>query len=155
MKAHHYELTLRWTGAACGATTSYAAYAREHTIDIAGKASLAVSADPLFRGDASLHNPEDMLLAALASCHMLSYLAQAARAGVHVHAYEDHATGTLVFEGGGGRFTDVLLRPRVVVTGDLALAKRLHERAHDDCFIARSVNFPVRHEVEVVAKPET
>jgi organic hydroperoxide reductase OsmC/OhrA len=49
---------------------------------------------------------------------------------------------------GNGRFTDVLLRPRVTIGagGDTALAARLHHEAHDFCFIANSVNFPVRCE---------
>jgi len=29
---------------------------------------------------------------------------------------------------------------------DEAIARDLHERAHAECFIANSVNFPVRHE---------
>jgi organic hydroperoxide reductase OsmC/OhrA len=46
------------------------------------------------------------------------------------------------------RFTDALLRPRVTlaVGSDLAKAEALHEKAHHGCFIANSVNFPVRHE---------
>ena len=47
-----------------------------------------------------------------------------------------------------GGFTDVLLRPRVKIAAgsDPARAKALHERAHSICFIANSVNFPVRNE---------
>ena len=43
------------------------------------------------------------------------------------------------------RVTEVSLRPQVVIAtdGDPALAQRLHERAHEHCFIANSVNFPV------------
>ena len=35
---------------------------------------------------------------------------------------------------------------------DPGLEKTLHERAHAICFIARSVNFPVRHEAVIVAQ---
>jgi organic hydroperoxide reductase OsmC/OhrA len=44
-----------------------------------------------------------------------------------------------------------VLRPVVTVStgSDLALAHALHERAHAQCFIASSVNFPVTHEAEV------
>jgi organic hydroperoxide reductase OsmC/OhrA len=55
---------------------------------------------------------------------------------------------------GSGNFTEVVLRPRVTIApgGDAALAQRLHEAVGELCFIARSVNFPVRHEpVTVVA----
>ena len=55
-------------------------------------------------------------------------------------------------EGGGGRFTEMILRPRVTVAAgtDVTKALALHEAAHHDCFIAASMNFPVRHEAEVI-----
>jgi organic hydroperoxide reductase OsmC/OhrA len=150
-KAHHYQTRLTWTGAAAGGTTDYKAYSRAYRADIDGKPALAGSADPAFRGDPKLHNPEDLLLVALASCHMLSYLALAALEGLVVTAYEDGASGTMQQEGRGGRFTEVVLRPRVTLApgSDLARAEALHEDAHRTCFIANSVNFPVRHEASV------
>lgn len=151
-RTHDYRLHLAWTGAAQGPTTSYTSYAREYRIDVDGKPALRGSSDPMFRGDATLHNPEDLLLAALSSCHLLSYLALAARRGVQVVDYEDAATGTMAFEGGGGHFTEVVLRPRVTIAAgsDPALAAELHHEAHATCFIASSVNFPVRNEAEIV-----
>jgi organic hydroperoxide reductase OsmC/OhrA len=150
-REHRYQLALTWTGAERGPTSSYQSYSREYLVEFEGKPPLRGSSDPLFRGDASLHNPEDWLVAALSGCHMLSFLAEAARAGLRVEAYTDAAEGTMVFEGGGGRFTRVLLRPRVTVpTGsDPELVHRLHDNAHASCFIARSVNFPVEHEVTI------
>jgi organic hydroperoxide reductase OsmC/OhrA len=151
-RAHEYRTHLTWTGAAGGPTASYAAYSREYAVEVDGKPPLRGSADSLFHGDATLHNPEDLLLAALSGCHMLTYLALAARAGLHVVAYEDGARGTVVLEGGGGRFAEVVLRPQVTIAagGDEALATRLHEQAHADCFIAASMSFPVYHEPAVL-----
>ena len=37
-------------------------------VEIAGKPPLRGSADPMFRGDPALYNPEDLLVAALAAC---------------------------------------------------------------------------------------
>ncbi len=147
-REHHYKLGLTWSGAASGPTTSYQNYSREFLVEIDGKAHLRGSADPLFRGDPSLHNPEDLLIAALAGCHLLSFLALAARAGLAVQGYSDLAEGSMLFEGGSGRFTRVVLHPRVIVpTGtDPSLVQSLHEQAHAACFIANSVNFPVEHE---------
>ena len=65
-KSHRYDLRLDWTGARQGATEKYETYSREYRIEIAGKPAFTGSADPTFRGDATLHNPEDMLLAASA-----------------------------------------------------------------------------------------
>jgi organic hydroperoxide reductase OsmC/OhrA len=55
---------------------------------------------------------------------------------------------------GSGNFTEVVLRPRVTIAaGDADLAQRLHDSVDELCFIARSVNFPVRHvPVTVVAR---
>jgi organic hydroperoxide reductase OsmC/OhrA len=49
---------------------------------------------------------------------------------------------------GAGQFTEVILRPEVTVAGPDMTDKveELHGKAHEMCFIARSVNFPVRHE---------
>ena len=150
-REHRYNLDLEWTGSGRGPTSSYPNYSREYVVSIAGKPPLRGSADPTFRGDASLHNPEDWLVAALVSCHMLSFLALAARAGLSVLAYTDAAEGTMTFEGGHGQFSRVALHPRVVVAvgSDTGLAHRLHHQAHEACFIARSVNFPVTHEATV------
>ena len=57
----------------------------------------------------------------------------------------------MAWDGETYRFSEVLLRPRVVIEagGELALAEELLHRSHELCFIARSVSFPVRHEPEV------
>lgn len=152
---HVYRTRLEWTGAAQGPTIGYRDYSREYVLRIAGKPDLVGSADPTFLGDAARHNPEDLLLAALSSCHMLSYLALAARAKLHVVAYEDEAEATMVLDKGGGHFTEAMLRPRVTVVkgADLDLARTLHAEAHKVCFIAASVNFPVRNEPVIVEAP--
>jgi organic hydroperoxide reductase OsmC/OhrA len=56
-------------------------------------------------------------------------------------------------EDGSGQFTSVVLQPRMKITDQQRIedAKALHGRAHKFCFIARSVNFPVSHEVVVTA----
>ena len=150
-REHHYAAHLVWTGAEKGPTRDYASYSRDYVVRIEGKPELVGSSDPLFRGDPKRHNPEDWLMAALSACHMLTYLAICARSGLQVLSYEDAASGTMVLEGGGGHFTEVVLRPKVVLAAgaDRAKAEAVHEEAHRHCFIAASVNFPVRHEAEV------
>ena len=121
-----------------------------HTFE--GKPPLRGSADPAFHGDPMLYNPEDLLLSALSACHMLSYLAVCAHAGIVILSYEDTVVGTLARRDGRVRFVDALLRPKVVLEpgSDIKKAKALHEKAHDICVIVNSVNFPVRHEAEVI-----
>jgi organic hydroperoxide reductase OsmC/OhrA len=153
---HSFDCRLVWVGASAGPTADYASYSRELTVDVAGKPQLRASADPAFRGDASFWNPEDMLVASLSSCHCLSYLALAARKGMPVVAYEDRAHGRMERVDGVIRFTRVLLRPKVTLGagGDRDEARALHAAAHRECFIARSMNFPVDHESEIVALGE-
>jgi len=146
---HDFRARLAWTGAANGPARTYAEYSREYAVEIAGKPLLRGSAAKAFRGDASLHDPEDLLVAALSACHMLSYLAECVRAGIAVISYEDDARGTMEPVDRVMRFSKVELRPHVVVEGDLELARRLHDRAHELCFIANSVNFPVLHDAVV------
>jgi organic hydroperoxide reductase OsmC/OhrA len=152
MRQHDYHAQIRWTGNTGQGTADYRGYSRQHQIRIEGKAVIEGSSDRPFRGDPALHNPEDLLLSALSSCHMLSYLHLAAVAGLVVTAYVDEADGHMVTEGDGGHFTEVVLRPCVtlVAGSDAARAEVLHEAAHHACFIANSVNFPVRCEPRIV-----
>lgn len=146
---HHYTTTVIWTGNRGTGTSGYKEYDREHRITIPGKPDINASSDPVFRGDASRHNPEELLVAALSSCHMLWYLHLCADAGILVTTYRDTASGIMdMTADGGGQFAEVVLRPQVSISpdSDPEVAISLHEKAHHLCFIARSVRFPVRCE---------
>lgn len=149
---HHYKLQLRWDGDPAIGTASYATYDRRFCVLVEGKPALAGSADPMFRGDRTLHNPEDLFVAAISSCHMLSYLALCARSDVRVVSYHDDARARLRLQSeGGGRFEHVALHPRVQIAAgcDVARAVELHERAHDTCFIASSCGITITCEPTV------
>ena len=157
MAESHYHARLVWSGGALGPTKSVESYSREFRAEFDGKPSFRGSADPAFRGDPALYNPEDLLLSALSACHMLSYLAVCAHAGIAVLSYEDSVVGTATLRDRRLRFVDVLLRPQVVLEqgSDIEKARSLHERAHDICVIANSVNFPVRYEANVAFANES
>ena len=145
---HNYNLTVKWTGNKGTGTSDYRAFERSHSISIDNKTEILGSSDPAFLGDKTKHNPEDLLVASLSSCHMLWYLHLCAEAKVIVVDYVDNATGVMVeTSNGGGQFTEVALNPIVTVT-DISMiekANELHKKANELCFIANSVNFPVRH----------
>lgn len=146
---HSYATDLVWTGNRGEGTSGYRAYDRAYEISVAGKPVIPGSSDPHFRGDATRYNPEELLVASLSACHMLWFLHLCADAGIRVERYTDSATGAMQETAdGGGHFTEVVLRPAVRIAGDVAHARidALHERAHELCFIAQSVNFPVRCE---------
>ena len=146
MKQHQYETTIQWTGNTGEGTATYRSYSRTFTLNTAGKPEILGSSDPAFRGDRDRYNPEEMLLAALSSCHMLSYLHLCAVNKIVVLAYEDRAEGTMQERpDGSGIFTRVQLNPKVTISpeSDAERARELHHKAHELCFIANSVNFPV------------
>jgi organic hydroperoxide reductase OsmC/OhrA len=152
-REHIYKTDLVWTGNTGDGTRRYKGYSRAHEISIQGKPTIVGSSDPHFNGDASRYSPEDLLVAALSACHMLYYLHLCADAKIVVTDYQDGATGKMIeTPNGGGHFTEVVLRPRVVVSSDsdAKLAGEIHHKAHELCFIANSVNFPVRCEPTVI-----
>ena len=78
-----------------------------------------------------------------------------ARAGIALTAgTTDDAHGSMTEnDDGGGQFAEVVLRPRVTVASSdmIETATGLHEEAHAKCFIASSVNFPVRCQPVITA----
>ena len=150
--SHEYAVRVRWTGNTGEGTAGYRVYSRDHELSAGEKAPIAGSSDPAFRGDPDRYNPEELLVGALSACHMLWYLHLCADAGIIVTDYVDDAVGTMEQTAdGGGRFTSVVLRPAIAVEADADMSKAegLHEIAHDRCFIARSVNFPVACEPRI------
>ena len=131
----------------------YRSYDRSYVISVKQKPDILGSSDSAFMGDQHKHNPEDLLVSSISSCHMLWYLHLCADAGIPVLSYTDKAAATMVQTQTGGAFREAVLRPeiRIAAGGDVEKAVALHDEAHRHCFIANSVNFPVRHEPRVSA----
>jgi len=155
-RTHEYELTVTWTGAPARDPAKPRAYSRSHEVLAPGRPPLAASADPAMNGDADRWNPEQLLVAALSQCHMLWFLHLCADAGVVVTSYTDRPHGVMVETRHGGRFTQVTLRPVATVAAPDMVDRvaELHEGAHRACFIANSVNFPVRVEPVASVRPD-
>jgi organic hydroperoxide reductase OsmC/OhrA len=155
-REHRYVVTVNWTGNRGSGTSGYREYARDYEIAAEGKPVIPGSADPAFRGDRSRWDPEELLVASLSAYHKLWYLHLAAEAGIAVTAYTDRAEGVMeVTPTGAGRFKSVVLHPTVTVKAgsDIERARSLHVPAHEKCFIASSVNFPVECEPEIKTEP--
>lgn len=153
MKEHNYKAIIEWTGNLGEGTSGYTSYERSHTIQLKDKPVIAASSDPSFRGDPKKHNPEELFLASLSSCHMLWYLHLCSVEGVVVMDYRDEATGKMIEEKNGkGRFTEVILYPKVMVLRSEMIdkAQKLHQKANEMCFIANSCNFEVHHKPTVI-----
>jgi organic hydroperoxide reductase OsmC/OhrA len=139
MSGHQYRAQVQWAGST---GRGYDAYPRAHTAYLPpASEGLDLSADPHFRGDADLPNPEQLLVLAASSCQLLSFLALAARRGVDVVGYEDEATGEMPASAAPQRITRITLRPKVSVAGevDVAVVHKLLYEAHRECYIANSL----------------
>lgn len=147
---HRYAATCSWSGSTAA---GYEAYSRAHTAAAppAG-AELALSADPAFRGDPALLNPEQLVVLAAASCQLLSFLAVAARARLDVREYRDEAAAEMPESPTPMRLAEIVLRPRIVLAAGPAEERVRHlvGVAHRECFIANSLATPVRVEPEIV-----
>ena len=156
MVTHSYRLTNRWTGNLGTGTSGYTAYSRNFELE--GETKLAPipgSSDPYFRGESNRYSPEELLLGALSSCHMLWVLHLCADAGIVVTDYSDEALGEMLeHSDGSGEFSRVILRPRMKIADAARTdeALEIHQRAHELCFVARSMNFAVEHEAEVASQ---
>jgi organic hydroperoxide reductase OsmC/OhrA len=131
----------------------YASYSREHTASATPALQpIQLSADPSFRGDKNLLNPEQLVVLAASSCQLLSFLAVCAREHVEVLDYEDDGEGMMSPVQQVIRLASILLKPtiRVAAGTDKDLVLRLVARAHRECYIANSLIAEVHIEPTVV-----
>lgn len=144
--AHRYTATIRWERN--GDIFSDRRYSRAHVWAFDGGIEVKASASPLVVrapfSDPHAVDPEEAFVASVASCHMLFFLDYAAQAKFVVDDYEDVATGTMGKNAAGKDFiATIVLAPRIRFSGTALPAAEeiaaLHERAHNDCFIANSV----------------
>ncbi|SHG17254.1 Organic hydroperoxide reductase OsmC/OhrA [Flavobacterium segetis] len=143
---HLFKAKLNWFSTKEEEVSTSKIFSKSHTVTIEGKPILNVSAAKAFKGDPALYNPEDLLLSSVVSCHMMSYLYVCRQNGIEVLSYTDAAEATIeVLDNGSGRFIEVRLYPKVVITQKekIAEALRLHQKANELCFIANSCNFPI------------
>lgn len=150
---HRYAARCAWSGST---GVGYAGYSRQHegTVDpVPG--SLTLSADPAFRGDPAMVNPEQLLVLSASSCQLLSFLALAARAGLDIVAYEDHAEAEMPEDDRPVRISHITLRPRITIAAGsppdaIERAHSLVSRAHDECYVANSLTTTIMVEPEII-----
>jgi organic hydroperoxide reductase OsmC/OhrA len=146
---HRHEATVEWR-AGRGEPLTARRFSRAHRWHFDGGLTVPASSSPLVvpvpMSDATAVDPEEALVAALASCHMMSFLHLASRKSLEVASYVDTAEGELGRrENGKTAMLSVVLHPQIEFVGepDPALVDALHHEAHELCYIANSVNFPV------------
>jgi organic hydroperoxide reductase OsmC/OhrA len=147
---HRYEARIEWNRN--GAAFTDNRYSRGHEWSFDGGLTVPASASPsvvpLPMSIPGALDPEEALVASTSSCHMLWFLSLAARQGFVVERYEDDAFGVMEHNSRGKlAFTRITLRPAIVFAGSRSPTRdelaELHHRAHDECFIANSLNCEV------------
>jgi organic hydroperoxide reductase OsmC/OhrA len=142
-----YEARLRWEGST---GLGWEHYDRAHEA-VAPPAEQSVRLTTgESKGDPSMLNPEQLVVMAASSCQMLWFLHLAAKARIDVVEYEDRAGGEMPDD----RFTEIALRPRVVIASDASeeRVRKLFELAHAHCNIANSLTAHVTLEPTIEAR---
>src|SRR5207302_2705092 len=141
-----HKITLTWK---CGDTPfEYQKYSRDHTWKFEGGHEMQASAAPAYLGNPKLVDPEEAFVASLSSCHMLTFLAIAAKKKFVLDEYVDDAVGHMEKNAEGRlAITKVMLKPKLTWSGDKQPTAeeldKMHDAAHDNCFIANSVKTEV------------
>jgi organic hydroperoxide reductase OsmC/OhrA len=140
---HEYGAVVTWRGTTA---SGYDSYDRTHIGACPpASASLTLSSDAAFLGDAAILNPEQLVVLAAASCQLLSFLAVAARARIDVWEYDDDAEASMPEHPRPMQIREIRLRPRIRVAPGTDAARVMHlcDVAHGECFIANTLSCPV------------
>ena len=146
MSTHEYLARVHWERG--GAVFTDNRYSRGHSWHFDGGVVVPASSSPhTVRVPLSVEaavDPEEALVASLSSCHMLWFLSLAAAGRWRVDDYSDEALGEMGRNAAGKiAMLRATLRPRARFSGERlptrAEVLQLHERAHEECFIANSV----------------
>ncbi len=140
MSAHNITLTWNRDGQPFG----YKEFSRDHHVDFGHGVSLPVSAAAEYLGNEALPDPEQTYVAALSSCHMLTFLAFCSLQNLTVESYTDRAVGFLEKgESGKPVLARVELHPATTFAEGVEVSpeklRELHDKAHQECFLANSV----------------
>jgi len=132
-KSWRYENTVNWQGDKKGVLCA------------AGKPDIQVATPPEFRGHPGIWTPEDLLVASVNGCIMTTFLYFAARMDIELVSYRSTAEGTVESQPDGLSFTEVTVKPHVLVASDenRKKAQEALERSEEACLVSRSIKTAV------------
>jgi len=136
---HHYDVVLT------DGPSGYAALSAQGVPDL----RTAPPAD--FDGPGDAWSPEHLLLAAVQTCFLFTLRSIARASHVAFVSLELVAAGTVNRQEGVTRFTEIVLRPRLVVAAGIDRERALHvlEKSERLCLISASLSTPIRVEPEI------
>jgi peroxiredoxin-like protein len=133
-ETHAYHVTAKWEADRNGIVSAKEIHPPIH-----------FSAPPEFKGETGFWTPEHFLVAAVASCFIVTFYAIAAASKLEFLSLHLCVEGKLGKVEGKLQFTEITLRPELMTAynDELERAKRILEKAHEGCLIARSLTCPV------------
>jgi peroxiredoxin-like protein len=118
-----------------------------------GVPDLATAAPADFGGPGDAWSPEQLLVGAVEACFLLTFRAIAQASRIQFTSLTVDGEGIVDRADGGMRFTEIVLRPRLVIPAgaDPIKMRRALEKAEKSCLVSASLSTPIRLEPEIVA----
>ncbi|HET9368981.1 MAG TPA: OsmC family protein [Vicinamibacterales bacterium] len=137
---HHYRVELS------GTSSGYAA------VEADALPRLRVASPTFYGGPGDAWTPEHLLLASVEACFMFTLRAICAASKIRFEELDLVTEGIVDRRDGRTRFTEITLKPRLVVPSDADLDRlaQLMTKTERACLITASLDTPVRVEPEIV-----
>ncbi len=118
---------------------------------MSGVSEAEVGPPPEYGGTPDSLNPEELLVASVNSCIMLVFYHFANKFEVKVASYHSDAEGKVEKTRNGLRFTNIEVKAKVSVAGDVSAEKieEIGRLADKYCLVSGSLACPVHYEVEI------
>ena len=115
------------------------------------KPDVEVATPAEFRGHAGIWTPENLFVASVSSCIMTTFLFYAEKNGFEFVSYSSEAEGTLEHTENGFMFSEIIVRPSIVVKqeSDIEKAKDFISRSEKGCLISTSIKSKVTLSPEI------
>jgi organic hydroperoxide reductase OsmC/OhrA len=137
---HHYDVHLT------GGLSGYA------VLSVSGIPDLRTAPPADFGGPGDAWSPEHLLLASVQTCFLFTLQSIARLSHFTFDSLELDAAGTVSREEGVTRFSEIVLRPRLVVPPgtDRERALNILEKSEKLCLVSASLSTPIRLEPEII-----
>jgi peroxiredoxin-like protein len=117
-----------------------------------GRPALRTAPPVEYDGPGDAWSPEHLLLAAVQGCFLFTLRAVARASNVDFASLEVETGGTVNRENGVTRFTEIVVRPTLIVPAgtDRERALNILHKAEKACLVSASLATPIRLEPEIV-----
>lgn len=115
--------------------------------------SLRVASPREFDGPGDAWSPEHLLLASVQACFLLTFRAIARASKLDFTSLDVDAHGIVDRQNGATRFTEITLRPKLVVAAGTDRERALHllNKAEKNCLVSASLSAAVHVRPEIIA----